>query len=107
MMKWSDGTAFDPPQNPLKEKWANLYPPCDLSDNGDFDYSCILCGKCPNGDSWEVPEEDKEIYNQWRLDFSSYVEEHGGLHNLLLEHGIDFNFPLINKIDTEGDIDET
>ena len=100
-MKWNDGTPYNPPKNPLKEKWDKLYPPCDLSDNGDFDYSCILCSKCPNSEYWEIPAEDKAIWEQHRIDVEKYVEEHGGLKNLILEQGIDFNWDVITEVQDE------
>ena len=92
-MHFTDGTPFNPPRNPLKEKWAKLYPPCSLSDNGDFDYSCILCSNCPNSEDWKVPEEDKEVYEQWRNDVISYIQEHGGPENLVLELNVDYRLP--------------
>ena len=92
-MHFTDGTPFNPPRNPLKEKWAKLYPPCELSDHGDFDYSCILCSKCPNSEDWKIPEEDKEVYEQWRNDVISYIQEHGGPENLVLELNVDYRLP--------------
>ena len=102
-MKWSDGTPYNPPENPLKEKWAKLYPPCDLSDHGDFDYSCILCSNCPNSEYWQVPEEDKEVWEQHRLAVKKYVEDHGGLGELLLELNINYNLAAINEGETKSE----
>ena len=102
-MKWRDGTPYNPPKNPLKDKWAKLYPPCDLSDHGDFDYSCILCSNCPNSEYWDTPDEDKEVYEQYRADYMQYLEEHGGLENLILEQGIDFNWNCMKCGDSVND----
>lgn len=102
-MRWKDGTLYNPPKNPLKDKWGKLYPPCDLSNHGDFDYSCILCDKCPNSEYWDIPEEDKEVYEHYRTDYRKYIEEHGGLENLILEQGIDFNWNCMNCEDPVDD----
>lgn len=103
-MKWSDGTPYNPPENPLKEKWAKLYPPCNLSDLGSFDYSCLFCNKCPNGEHWRVPEEDKEVWMQHQLDVKAYIKDHGGLGELWLELNIDYNLAAINEGETKNDI---
>lgn len=62
---------FSPPRNPLKEKWDALYPTCE-----SLGYKCIYCGKCPLGDDWKVPEEDKEVWKE-------HVQ---AVHNYLLDH---------------------
>ena len=78
-----DGTIFDPPKNPLKEKWDKLYPPIPKPEYSEVcdGYSCIGCSRCPNGDYWKVPEEDKDIYEQYRKEFDNYCDNHGGLLN--------------------------
>lgn len=47
-----DGTIFDPPKNPLKEKWNKLYPPISKPNWSQVcdGYSCMWCDRCPNGD---------------------------------------------------------
>ena len=86
-----DGTPCELPENPLEEKWKKLYPPtkngkpCSdilgyTDDNRPIaNYSCILCheDKCPHSNYWEVPEEDKEIYEEYR----KQVNEYNRLHN--------------------------
>ena len=85
-MKWRDGTPFNPPKNPLKEKWDKLYPSCQDS----WDYGCMFCGKCHFGDHWKIPKEDRELWNQFQSDMDAYVEAHGGWNNLLLELNVDY-----------------
>ena len=84
-MKWSDGTPYNPPENPLKEKWTTLYPPCNLSDRSNLNYSCIFCDRCPNGEYWRVPIADKEVWRQHQLDVKAYIKDHGGLGELIVE----------------------
>lgn len=73
-----DGTICNPPKNPLMEKWLKLYPPkpmpqysqvCDV-------YSCMWCGRCPHGDNWKCPEEDKEEYEKWLKEYDDYMKLH-------------------------------
>lgn len=85
-----DGTKFDPPKNPLIEKWDRLYPPMRYGEPcgpvlGHFEdgrpimnYSCVLCHeeKCRHSDSWKVPEEDKEVYKAWQKEYEEYVNKH-------------------------------
>jgi hypothetical protein len=68
----TDGTEFSPPKNPLAEKWRKLYPVCDSG----FNYSCMFCNKCPYGEYWHVPEEDKDEYTKYRKEVTSYIETH-------------------------------
>lgn len=74
-----DGTTFDPPKNPLKEKWDELYPPTPMPEYSQIcdGYSCMWCGRCPEGDDWKVPEEDKEIWEQYQ----KQVDEYNKIHN--------------------------
>lgn len=64
MVTNEDGTPiyFEYPQNPLKEKWDKLYPPIPMPQYSQVcdDYSCMWCGRCPNGSNWKVPEEDRQ-----------------------------------------------
>lgn len=84
---FSDGTIFDPPKNPLVEKWAKLYPPVPKPYYSQVcdDYSCMWCDRCPKGEGWKVPEEDKEIYAQYKKEFNDYCNSHGGLLNAIVE----------------------
>lgn len=75
-----DGTTLeDMPTNPLKEKWTKLYPPIPKPEFSQVcdGYSCMWCGRCPNGDYWEVPEEDKEVWEQYQ----AKVREYNMVHN--------------------------
>lgn len=62
-----DGSVYDPPKNPLKDKWNKLYPPSPMPQYSQVcdGYSCMWCGRCPNGSYWKVPEEDKEVWEQY------------------------------------------
>ena len=83
MIKFPDGTLFEPPVNPLKEKWDKLYPPTPKPQYSQVcdGYSCMWCGRCPNGDYWKVPEEDKDIYDKWYKEYTDYCDSHGGILN--------------------------
>ena len=76
-----DGTPFDfeYPENPLKEKWNKLYPPIPMPQYSQVcdGYSCMWCGRCPKGSYWVVPEEDKEIWEQYR----EQIREYDRIHN--------------------------
>lgn len=77
-----DGTSLDDfPKNPLKEKWDKLYPPIPMPQYSQVcdGYSCMWCGRCPNGDKWEVPEEDKEVWEQYQEEVRKYHARHGNL----------------------------
>jgi len=80
---FSDGTVFNPPENPLKDKWNKLYPPIPHPHESQVcdGYSCMWCGRCPKGDYWKVPEEDKDIYENYKKEFDDYCNSHGGLLN--------------------------
>lgn len=69
-----DGTEFNPPKNPLAEKWDFLYPPCAYQG-----YICMFCGDCRLGDYWKCPEEDIEIYEQYSKEYKDYFFAHNDL----------------------------
>lgn len=70
-----DGTKYDPPKNPLTEKWEKLYPSC----KGGSGYKCLYCGKCPYGEHWHVPEEDRDVWDSYMKVLYDYDLEHGNL----------------------------
>ncbi len=90
-MIWRDGSQFKPPKNPLEAKWAKLYPPVPKPEYSQVcdGYSCMWCDRCPNGEDWEVPEEDKAVYAQWRSEYNTYIQSHGGLENLYVSVNLD------------------
>lgn len=74
-----DGITFDDmPVNPLKEKWDKLYPPIPKPEASQVcdGYSCMWCGRCPNGSYWECPEEDKEVYEAYCKKLNEYLIKH-------------------------------
>ena len=76
-----DGTPmdFERPKNPLEEKWSKLYPPIPMPQYSQVcdGYSCMWCGRCPKGSYWEVPEEDEEIWKQYK----EQIREYDRIHN--------------------------
>ena len=76
-----DGTEFNPPKNPLLEKWFREYPSTKMPQYSQVcdGYSCMWCDRCPHGDGWKCPEEDKEVYEKWQKEYDKYCEEHGDL----------------------------
>ena len=76
-----DGTPFDPPQNPLKEKWEKLYPPIPMPQYSQVcdGYSCMWCDRCPNGSNWKIPEEDKEVWEQYLREKEEYMRKHNSI----------------------------
>lgn len=76
-----DGTplGFEHPENPLKEKWDRLYPPTPMPQYSQVcdGYSCMWCGRCPSGSNWKVPEEDKEVWEQ----YLEQCKEYDRIHN--------------------------
>lgn len=87
-----DGSNMDDfPENPLIEKWDNLYPPTRWGkpcgpvlgyyDDGKpiMNYTCVMCHekKCRHSDDWEVPEEDREEYEK----YLKQVDEYNKIHN--------------------------
>lgn len=75
-----DGTDyhFEFPENPLKEKWNRLYPPIPKPEYSQVcdGYSCICCGRCPQGSYWKVPEEDKEVWDKYQKEIMQYHKIH-------------------------------
>ena len=73
-----DGTVYDPPKNPLEEKWNKLYPPTPMPQYSQVcdDYSCMWCGRCPDGDHWKVPEEDREVWDEYQRQRLEYDKIH-------------------------------
>lgn len=77
-----DGTSMDDyPKNPLKEKWDRLYPPIIMPQNSQVcdGYSCMWCGRCPRGEYWKVPEEDKEAWEAYQEEVHEYNVLHGNI----------------------------
>ena len=89
-----DGTPldFERPKNPLEKKWKRLYPPTPIPQYSQVcdGYSCMWCGRCPRGDNWKVPEEDKEIWEDYRRQ----CREYNRIHNPRL-------YEMLNKLDKE------
>lgn len=87
-----DGTILGPesgyPKHPLIEKWEKLYPPTRFgkscspfykSNNETIfaNYGCILCHEmCPYSDNWKVPEEDREVWDEYQRQISEYHKIH-------------------------------
>lgn len=83
-----DYTPFNPPENPLKEKWIKLYTPikdgeqCSPyiknEDGSDIpNYSCVLCTEnCPHQPDFKIPEEDKEEYENYMNELREYNRIH-------------------------------
>ena len=48
-----DGTEFNPPKNPLLEKWFREHPPIKMPQYSQVcdGYSCMWCDRCPHGDA--------------------------------------------------------
>ena len=74
-----DGTDldFEFPKNPLKEKWDKLYPPKQEGNQVCDGYSCMWCDRCPNGSGWKVPDEDKELWDEYQ----KQIREYNKIHN--------------------------
>ena len=81
-----------PPSNPLWDKWIEKYPPtpkpefCQVCDV----YSCMWCGRCPHGDLWKCPEEDKEEYEAYLQKRRAWMDEHPDYLDKIY---IEFKFP--------------
>ena len=88
-----DGTSMDDfAKNSLAEKWKHLYPPTPMPQYSQVcdGYSCVFCGRCPRGDYWKVPEEDKEIW----AGYQKQLKEYNRIHNPRL-------YEMLNKLDKE------
>ena len=75
-----DGTelGFEFPKNPLQEKWDKLYPPTPMPQYSQVcnGYSCMWCDRCPQGSNWKVPNEDKEIWDEYQRQIKEYHKIH-------------------------------
>ena len=74
-----DGTSIDNlPKNPLKEKWDKLYPPVPMPQYSQIcdGYSCDWCGRCPEGSLWKIPDEDKEVWEEYQKQLLEYDKIH-------------------------------
>lgn len=73
-----DGTSFNPPENPLMDRWLEKYPPTKKPEFSQVcdGYSCIFCSRCPHGSMWKVPTEDKEEYSVWVKEYEQYMKLH-------------------------------
>lgn len=87
-----DGTqfGFEYPKNPLEEKWAKSYPPTPMPQYSQVcdGYSCMRCGRCPRGEYWKVPEEDKEVWEQYQAELREYHRIHNPRLFALIEKGV-------------------
>lgn len=83
-----DGTSFNPPENPLKDKWAKLYPPTPMPQYSQVcdGYSCMWCGRCPRGEYWKIPEEDREVYKAYVDEYNQYIIDHNPEIKLIIDH---------------------
>ena len=77
-----DGTNIDNfPENPLVEKWKKEYPmmdTCKKIEESNFEnYSCLSCGKCPNGVYFKIPKEDLIEYKKYLEE----IDEYNKIHN--------------------------
>lgn len=68
----------DFPVNPLKEKWDKLYPPSIKIEYSQVcdGYSCMWCGRCPDGSNWKVPDEDREVWDEYQRQIMEYHKKH-------------------------------
>lgn len=73
--------ALQMPENPLKEKWVKLYPPIPKPEYSQVcdGYSCMYCGRCPCGELWKVPEEDREVWEEYQAKLHEYLQATGVL----------------------------
>ena len=75
-----DGTpiGFELPKNPLEEKWNKLYPPIPMLQYSQVcdGYSCMWCGRCPQGSNWKCPEEDRAVWEQYQKQINEYNRIH-------------------------------
>lgn len=77
LITYEDGTPYDPPRNPLKEKYPPLPKPSarQICDG----WSCQWCDRCPDGADWKVPEEDMEVWQAYQKELAEYNKQHGGV----------------------------
>lgn len=80
-LKNEDGTIIDDfPKNPLISKWEKKYPKkgvCKVFEQRNIiNYACLKCGKCPDGDMFEIPKEDLQEYKQYLLKLKEYDKIH-------------------------------
>ena len=73
-----DGTPFNPPINPLEEKWKKLYPSTPMAERHQYcdGYSCAWCDRCPKGDNWVIPEDDREEFLAYISTYNTYIAKH-------------------------------
>ena len=73
-----DGTELSLPENPLIEKWTKLYPATPMPQFSQVcdGYSCMWCDRCPKGEYWEVPDDDKEIWEEYQRQVEEYLKIH-------------------------------
>jgi hypothetical protein len=46
-----------------------------------MNYTCVLCNEslCLYSASWQIPEEDKEVWKQYQKEIAEYNEKHANL----------------------------
>lgn len=90
-LHWRDGEQYNPPENPLKEKWKEKYPRIKMPEFSQVcdGWSCLWCDRCPDGSEWKVPEEDKEEYEEYNKKFKEYINKHGGFGNLIMDINVE------------------
>lgn len=78
------------PINPLQEKWDKLYPPIPKPEYSQVcdGYSCMWCGRCPRGEYWVVPEEDRNIYEAYKQEVLNLLQEEMGELNEKYSNGL-------------------
>lgn len=86
-----DGTAMDDfPENSLKEKRDRLYPPLPMPQYSRVcdGYSCMQCDRCPKGDNWKVPEEDKAVWDEYQRQIKVYNRSYNPQFSTCIRAGI-------------------
>lgn len=76
-LKENDEFFRNMPQNPLMEKWLKEYPPVSMPNESTVcdGYSCMWCSRCPYGDNWACPEEDREEYDKYLEELKLYLSK--------------------------------
>lgn len=66
------------PVNTLQIKWRRKYPPVPRPEYSQVcdGYSCMWCDRCPRGEGWECPEEDKLEYKEYERRFNEWKARH-------------------------------